>query len=355
MLRKSSRIVGALALATAVLLIAPGSGVPTPPATNETVYQLCGRVFSDPHAYWPSPAQAPLRSPWAKGNAVCASTDFLTYDDMVSGLTYLESLFPQFVEFYKLEEDFGDGSSCAVSTSNNDMCSAGLPNTLQGRDREDLYLLRVTDERVSDADKKFFTFPLAIHGIERAGAEGGTRAAEDLATWGACEAKVAPEFVDCGHPENEAPHPLLEGTPKRSVTAGKALKRSAIFMIYPNPDGWRRGERTEGTQFFMRYNGNGVDLNRDWPEQGYTFRPYTPWSEPESVSYGRVLQAIGPKDARGNPKWTGGIDLHGQLIDRAFSFTLIGGSQRPNDKNQRVHQTVKGAWSDAEKRLAWSP
>ncbi len=42
-------------------------------------------------------------------------------------------------------------------------------------------------------------------------------------------------------------------------------------------------------------------------------------------------------------------------MDRAFSFTLIGGSERPYDKNQRVLQTVKGAWADAEKRLAWSP
>jgi hypothetical protein len=68
-----------------------------------------------------------------------------------------------------------------------------------------------------------------------------------------------------------------------------------------------------------------------------------------------VLQAVGPKDAQGNAKWTGGIDLHGQLTANAFSFTLIGGSERPFDKNQRVLQTVKGAWADAEKRLAWSP
>ena len=73
------------------------------------------------------------------------------------------------------------------------MCSAGLPQqgVPAGRERSSLYLLRVTDERVPDTDKKFFTFPLSIHGIERAGAEAGVRAAEDLATWAACEAGTA--------------------------------------------------------------------------------------------------------------------------------------------------------------------
>jgi hypothetical protein len=35
------------------------------------------------------------------------------------------------------------------------------------------------------------TFPFSIHRIERAGAEAAVRAAEDLATWAACEGGVA--------------------------------------------------------------------------------------------------------------------------------------------------------------------
>jgi hypothetical protein len=294
---------------------------------------------------------------------VCA-TDFIQFAELEKGIAFLEESFPRFVEVYELDKDF----NCQGKPVKNEdeACkefrSAGLANTLpdgQGtgfsRDRRPLYMVRITDEAVPNKGKKYFVFPLSIHGIERAGVEGGTRAAEDLATWGACEAKTAPDYVDCADEENKAPHPLLEATPEKSLTAGDVLKRSVTYMIYPNPDGWVRGERTEGAQFFQRYNGNGVDLNRDWPEQGYTFRPYTPWSEPESRGYGRVLEQIGPKDAQGDPKWTGGIDLHGQLVDRAFSFTLIGGSERPFDKNQRVLQTVKGAWADAEKRLAYSP
>ncbi|MGI9110933.1 MAG: CARDB domain-containing protein [Gaiellaceae bacterium] len=338
-----------LSLAAVLVLQSPSGGDSAPVASSAEAYALCGRVFPDPHAFWPAPAQAPGRSPFAKGNVSCPAVDFLSYDDMVKGAEYLETLFPQFVQFSKLERDFGDGTDCTASTSNADLCSAGLPQAgfPAGRKKSDLYLLRVSDERVPDADKKFFTFPLSIHGIERAGAEAGVRAAEDLATWAACEGGAAPAVVTCAQ-EGAFPHPLLETTPEESVTAGDALRRSAIYFVFSNPDGWRRGDAQNGARFFQRYNGNGVDMNRDWPTLGFSFRPYTPWSEPETRGFGKVLKQI-------RPKWDGGIDLHGQLIDRAFSFTLLGAGEQDYSKNQRILQTVKGAWADAEKRLAWSP
>jgi hypothetical protein len=346
------RTAAAFGLAALFLLAVPGMGTTGSTVTvaaDDATYQTCGRVFSDPHAYWPAPAQSPGRSPFAKGRAACAASDFVSYEAMVAGVTYLERLFPRFVEFYNLEQDFGDGSDCATSLSNADHCSAGLPR--QGvpmqRSKSDLYMIRVTDETVSDRNKKFFVFPLSIHGIERAGAEAGVRATEDLATWAACEATVAGPLVNCAQ-EGSIPHPLMETMPGQSVTAGDALRRSAIYFVFPNPDGWRRGDVENLARFFQRYNGNGVDLNRDWPTLGFTFEPYTPWSEPESRSFGNVLKSI-------RPQWDGGIDLHGQLVDDAFSFTLLGASERNYAKNQRILQTVKGAWEDAEARLAWSP
>ena len=349
---------GLAALVALVLLVSPfgprpGAG-PTDVAALSPSYEACGRVFPDPHAYWPSPAQAPARSPFAKGNAACAAVDFVSYQGMIDGLATLESLFPDFVEVYNLEEDFGDGSDCATSVSQNDLCSAGLPQ--QGvppaRERSDLYMVRLTDERVPDTNKKFFTFPLSIHGIERAGAEAGVRVAEDLATWAYCEARATNGIASNGRTncaaEGPMPHALLETTPNDSVTAGDAMRRSATYLVFANADGWKRGDLDNGARFFQRYNGNGVDMNRDWPTEGFSFRPYTPWSEPETRSFGKVLKEI-------RPKWDGGIDLHGQLIDRAFSFTLLGAGEQDYAKNQRVLQTVKGAWADAEARLAWSP
>lgn len=344
-----TRHVLGLAAAAAVLLLGPSTGSSAPVASTAEAYAVCGRVFPDPHAYWPSPAQAPARSPFAKGNASCAAADFLSYEDMLAGSAYLETLFPQFVDVIRLERSFGDGTDCTSSTSSADLCSAGLPQAgvPAGRKKSELVMLRLTDERASDAGKKYFVFPLGMHGIERAGVEAGARAAEDLATWGACEAGLAPANVRCAQ-EGAIPHPLLETTPAESVTAGDALRRSAIYLIFPNPDGWRRGDAQNGVRFFQRFNGNGVDLNRDWPTIGFSFRPYTPWSEPESRSFGKVLKQI-------RPKWEGGIDLHGQLIDRAFSFTLLGAGEQDYAKNQRILQAVKGAWADAEQRLAWSP
>jgi hypothetical protein len=342
--------------------------VSTPVALSPEEYQVLGRIWPDPHA---GQAGAPGKSPYAKGNV--PAVDFMQMDELKLGLRFLDKTFPQFVRVFRLHKDFKCSGEPATDPSQGCKAfkSAGLPVTMDEngetyvREKRPLWMVRITDEEspIPLEQRKHFVFPLSIHGIERAGVEGGIRAAEDLATWGACEAGKAPEYVDCEGEKTgddpDKPYPLLEATPQESVGAGEALRESAVFFMMPNPDGWLRGDRfrdrVPGTSFYQRYNGNGVDLNRDWPEQGYTFRPYTPASEPETRSFVKVLRELGPKDAQGRPQWTGGIDLHGQLIDRAFSFTLIGGSQRPYDKNQRVLQTVKGAWADAEERLAWSP
>ena len=299
----------------------------SPVADNDALYTACGRVFPDPQAYWPSPTPAPGESPWAKGNVTCRATTFITHAEAISGLSYLEKKFPEMVEVYDLPTDFED----VLNVAEGEGRSAGVPLSTLTRERSNLTLVRVTDERVPETNKKYFVFPLSIHGIERAGIEGGLRAIEDLATWGA----------------QSPAQPVLE-TDTESTPTGEVLKRSSVYFVLANPDGWRRGDPTAPGVSFQRYNGNGVDLNRDFPALGYTFRPYTPWSEPESRSFGKVLKSI-------RNKWDGGIDLHGQLIDRAFSFTLLGASQRPYDKNQRVLQFTKGAWADAEKRLSWNP
>jgi hypothetical protein len=358
-------------LVAGLLVSAPGNGAfgapPTNPAITNASYTACNRVFSDPHAFWPAPTQVnPDRSPYAKGAAACAATDFYSYIDMFIGvppavpsaMSFLEGLFPRFIEFYTLEDDFGDGTNCATAVGTEDLCSAGLPQ--QGvsdvRERSDMFMVRVTDEAspMAEADKKHFVFPLSIHGIERAGAEAGPRAAEDLATWAYCEAVLAGTqapngLTNCAQ-EAPIPHPLLETRPLAAdnLSAGAALREATIYFAFSNPDGWRRGDPENLARFYQRYNGNGVDLNRDWPTQGFTHRPYTPWSEPETRGFGEVLKGI--KD-----KWAGGIDLHGQLVDRAYSFTLMGASERDYAKDQRILQVVKGAWVDAETRLGWHP
>lgn len=356
-------ILGVLALLAGLLALLPRPAHAFPVASDAATYEQCGRVFPDPQAYWPSPEQAPQLSPWAKGNAVCQAQDFLGWDETIAGLQFLASdeMFADFVDVYDLSDESGPYWD-VLEDAGLDGLTAGLPTADLSRDKAPLYLVRVTDEEDTAtpiADREHFVYTLSIHGIERAGVEGGIRAIEDLATWASCEKHGDEQSpADCAQeqagPDN--PHPILETMPDESVTAGEALKQTSVWFVLSNPDGWRRGDKQKAVQdpgsepgfFYQRYNGNGVDMNRDWPTRGFTFRPYTPWSEPETRATGEVLKAI--KD-----KWTGGIDLHGQLIDRAFSFTLIGGAERPFDKDRRVLQFVKGAWADAEERLQWHP
>jgi hypothetical protein len=337
-------ISGGLALAAG-----PARSAPVPP--DAAAYEVCGRVFPDPHAYWPAPTAVPTESPFAKGNAACRAVDFLGFDEAIGGLELLEELVPGYIELYDLSDPSGPFAD-AMADAGVDGRSAGLPDIDLSRDKSPMYLVRVTDEQdgtVPIPDREHFVFGLSIHGIERAGVEGGLRAAEDLATWAACEDD--PDALATCDLNGPFPHPILETLPDESITAGEALKQTSVWFVLNNPDGWRRGDKQKAPApgfFYQRYNGNGMDLNRDWPNEGFTYRPFTPWSEPETRGVGYALQDI-------KEKWTGGIDLHGQLIDRAFSFTLIGGNQRAYDKDRRVLQFVKGAFADAEERLAWSP
>ncbi|MGH2685238.1 MAG: M14 family zinc carboxypeptidase, partial [Actinomycetota bacterium] len=329
-----------LVLATLALPRPQQAGAAPPDVVADTPaeYGLCGRVFPDPMAYGPAPTAAPFESPWAKGNAVCRATDFISYDAAIRGLEFLEERFPRFVEVLDLTDPQFDE---VLNRELGDGQSAGLQSETLEREKANLVMVKVTDDEspIAEEDRAHFVFPLSIHGIERAGVEGGLRAVEDLATWGTFEPNrpIMETITDPGQ--------LPKGT--ENLPVGEVLERTASYFVLANPDGWRRGDTDAQGGAFMRFNGNGVDLNREWPTVGYTDLSYTPWSEPESRSFGRALQSI-------KPKWAGGIDLHGQIIDRAFSFTLIGGAQRTYPKNERVMQFVEQAYADASARLSWS-
>ena len=352
------------------------TAVPNPVATDEATYTAFGRVWPDPQGCLrPLSGVVPKGvSPWAKGN-VCA-VQFLQYEEVIEGARFLsrhmrERGFP-YLQVIRLDQAY----------DNQNYRSAGIPRTIAfeeglvrpfSRDRRPLYLFKVTDPTsdVPESEKQHFTYSLSIHGIERAGLEGGIRAMEDLVTWAACEedAAVAPacaaEGIAPGSPKPIIETPVPEGT--EVPTAGQVLDNSVIYFFAPNPDGWARGqvapaEFEEGAPnasyapgfFFQRYNGNGVDVNRDWPTIGYTFRPYSPGSEPETKAYAEVLKSI-RNEALGGEPFAGGIDLHGMVTAYAFSYTLLGAGQRDFRKNALSVDTSIRAWRDQTQRLAWSP
>ncbi|MBW3665787.1 MAG: hypothetical protein KY469_22090 [Actinobacteria bacterium] len=351
------RPVALLAVATllASILVALSSEpvAATPVATEDGTYTAFGRAFPDPHGCVEG---APTKSPHANGN-VCAG-QFVQWDEAIDGLKYLERKFPRYIQVLNLRTQYGDHPEF----TGEDFRSAGLPREDLSRDQKDLYMVKVTDRDPSaplpEADRKHFVYSLSIHGIERAGLEGGIRAVEDLATWAACENGDAPDQIDCAAEGStpDDPRRLLDpfDEEQRSPTAGDALANGVIFFMLSNPDGWSRGDYSQGGVFYQRYNGNGMDLNRDWATVGYSDPAYTSFSEPETRAFSKWLKWVSDTQTS-DGHFAGGIDLHGMVTANSLSYTLLGAGQKDYRKNQITVDTALMMWRDAEERLTWSP
>lgn len=361
-------------LVTASLPFAqPATALRDAVATNEASYQALARVFSDPHGClsYGLPATPPNVSPWAKGRG-CATT-FLSYQDVIEGARFLQQRFPEFVSVIRLDQAYDNANFRSAGIPRSVTIEDGTPKAL-GRDRRPLYLLKITDRTsdIPESHRLHFVYGLSIHGIERAGVEGGVRAMEDLVTWAACELeKYRDNTPACGI-EGPFPKEIVEGSTDRPVpTAGETLERSVIYFQLANPDGWARGqadpvELRDGSPnvnytpgaFYQRYNGNGVDMNRDWPGEGYVYRPYSPASEPETKAFAEVLRGIRENISPDGPlgqRFAGGIDLHGQIVANAYSFTLLGAGERDFRKNASTVDQSLRTWEDQTERLDWSP
>jgi hypothetical protein len=365
-MRFRSRFSGASLAALLVAGLVPTGTVvalPNPVATNDAAYAAFGRVFSDPQGCRVQDVDGdgvndvvpPGVSPWAKGK-MCMG-QFLSYEEAIEGSKYLASRYPRFLQVIRLDQAYNDPN----------MVSAGIPRAYSvddgtvspiDRDQRPLYMFKVTDSQspIAENMRLHFVYAGSIHGIERAGAEGSLRAMEDLVTWAA---------LTPGKKIVEGP------TTKPVPPAGETLSRAVIYFMLPNPDGWARGqvapaELEDGSPnpaytpgaFFQRYNGNGMDLNRDWPGMGYSYKPYSPGSEPEVQAFMKVLRQIRGTISLNNPvgqRFAGGIDLHGQLTANAFSFTLMGAGQRDYRKNLSTVDQGLRTWEDQTARLSWSP
>src|SRR3954453_371136 len=261
----------ALVAAAAVLCVLAVPATASPVATDDGSYTVLGRVFPDPMAGCSN--SGGVCSPTANGNV--PAQQFIGIDEFVNAITYMNSkpAWQRYMEIEALDGKLGDGAGSGKApdvpgnnlnpefTPNKDFVSAGLPTTGVDRQKSDLMVVRVTDENVPDKGKKRYALSLSIHGIERAGAEGGIRAMEDLVTsqtTGIAGNKIVGADVN-----------------KNAPSFDDVLKKTIIYVTLPTPDGWRRGSVSSGGVFFQRYNGNGVDPNRDWPDIGYAFRGYS--------------------------------------------------------------------------------
>ena len=254
---------------------------------DDGAYQLLGRVFPDPQgAATPGPARRGRR-------ATCRPRRFLGYQEFIDGLKYMNSDRRQRQDLAALPRGLdarrrpgrqqqaddrrhrpgtdekanfpGNNLGFWEFTPDGQAHSAGLPMPTWAASRPTSSSSRVTDENVPDAASSAIALSLSIHGIERAGVEGGARALEDLVT-AATTGKL------------DKPILTTKGLGMPIPTFKEVLQKTIIYFTFPNPDGWRRGDSTDTEKgpgvFFQRYNGNGVDVNRDFPDIGFSFRPY---------------------------------------------------------------------------------
>lgn len=350
-MRRIVPIILATALMGAVLAVLPAQRPALAAVTCDTAvtYAQCGRVFPDPEA-------GLRRDPFSEG--LLPAADFIQYGDPAlpggsqiwNGLSFLESRYGRFLELWQLHELLDEP----------DAKSSGL--WLAGeRNRLPLILARVTDETVPAQNKTRFVFGLSLHGVERAGVEGGTRALEDLVTYAHCESLGGLDAARADAICAKQTQVLLGafeagrgGFPARllpwdgdSLTMGETLKHAELYFTYNNPDGWHRGDRVGGYSHYQRYTGNAIDPNRDWPTAGYTFAPFTPGSEPETKYFAEALKSRG-----GN--WGSGIDLHGMGGASALTFTMLPGGRHDYRKNARIRAIAQQTQRDGLERLTWS-
>jgi hypothetical protein len=351
-IRGMKRGAAAGAILCALVLAAPASA--TPVATNDDQYEGLGRVFPDPLANCQRGGDDSPCSPFAQGNL--PATQFIQYQEFISAMRYMNTSdahkeWKNYMEVLPLDGKLGEGSGTKAGPDmfpgNNltdlefsprkENMSAGIPTTGTGRSRSDLFVVRVTDETVPDKGKKRYALSLSIHGIERAGAEGGIRAIEDLVTAGTA---------------GNAGKPVLPRAVGASPTFGEVLRNTIIYFTTPNPDGWRRGSFTsEGGVFFQRYNGNGVDLNRDWPDVGFQHRYYSALSEPETQAYESFFRGV----ERNGGQFAAGDDLHGQAEDDALSFTMMPHGKHDYEKDLRLRTTAQKIHAGTYEMVKWSP
>jgi hypothetical protein len=209
------------------------------------------------------------------------SASFVQHDngEYEAGLLALEEEFPRYFRATTFSELLGEEAL-----------------SVEGRE---IWMVEITDFRAPEKGKIPVAVSLSVHGPERAGLEGGVRYMEDLARWAA----------------EQPGHKLRNGTEPDSIAVpvSEALKKVHIYLSVINPDGWARGDLQNGG-VFQRGNGNGQDLNREYPTMGWTDVGNTPVSEPETKWWIELMRRVRPVVS---------ADLHGELTSANNAFADI--------------------------------
>ncbi|WP_266074811.1 M14 family zinc carboxypeptidase [Haladaptatus caseinilyticus] len=277
------------------------------------------------------------------------STGFIDYEQMVDGLEHLESQHPDRLKFYSIGE------------------SPGHYNYVTGEDDpKDIHVAELTNN-VNDAasfeGKEKVMFSLSLHGLERAGAEAGSRFIEDV----------------------------LSG---EDSDIADLLDDLVIVFVYSNADGWvaKHPQYESGWQllgpeggapvvpFYERGNDGVYDTNRQAPSVGFINPGHYPGeplganltddepgidSDVPDYAAERVPDQMAIiEHFREYENLNYGADLHGALTSSKFVLGLISQDQFDHGQlhelyqfNRTIDETLEPALSkwntlaDAQQRL----
>ena len=221
------------------------------------------------------------------------STDYVQYTpDPVTGESqYLSGL----AELQRRYDDVIDITPIGELVGAPELKSAG------GRE---IPVVEITDESVPDKGKIDLYFSMSIHGLERAGLEGGVRFIEDIAKAFYTERDGGADYI------------LSNGDPGtefyREMTATEVLQTARLVFVNLNPDGWSDGDRANGPSAGFKRGNDGIsDLNRQWPTLGWarsSGSQYETMSQPEAQAGRKLIE-----EYLGVPE--GAADLHGEVGD----------------------------------------
>lgn len=262
--------------------------------------------------------------------------DFIAFDEARCGLDVLTERHPDLIEVKELGQ------------------SVGWMNVeTQEHDTFPVLAVEVTDETVPEEDKAGnLVFINSVHGNEKGAREGALRAIEDLLTGQGMASQVE------------------EAT---GLSVDQALDTYRLVFTFPNPDGWVHeypeyrpndacavsatctagvtgpGEVGLETQGFVRGNGNGTDLNRQYPTSGTPHASWPALTEPEidaQVAYFDSLPG----------KTLAGVDLHGMLNAENLTYLMIKDTQRDLEEvvtHEHVARTTYGQLANDTRLDPW--
>ena len=277
----------ALMLATAVLMALASSASATPVATTESERESLGRVFPEPMNSTNFIQLGPVNAP----------------EEMKGGWNLLEKVYPGYVDFTTVAEELGDPH--AVSPGPDGFPSWAKEDTKDGLP---LYVVKVTDESVPDKDKQYVAY-FNSHAAEPCGKEGTPRFLEDLLMW---REKDPDHVLDDGLG--------ITGDSTHKVTVRELLRKTKLYWINVQPDGWSMADGQTPVQTGSNYNYADANSNRIAYQDGWVFpndetfssRGYSVLQQPEGAATTKYLRQVREREMGGRP-WATANDQHGPV------------------------------------------